>query len=162
MAVDKKNIDLKAGDDNSFCDDFDKEQSAGYLVNYMARLFAQALHKGIKPLGLSPGQFPVLLELWSGDGLTQRELVERIAVEQATIANTLTRMERDGLIVRRTHPKDRRAQSIYLTNKAKDLEKPAIEAAIAVNQMAYSGLSESKCRQFIDLAQGIIGALRRD
>ena len=47
------------------------------------------------------GQFAVLLELWAGDGLTQKELVERLDVEQATMANTLARMVRDGLVERR-------------------------------------------------------------
>ena len=40
-------------------------------------------------------------------------------MEQATIANTLARMERDGLIERRVHPRDKRAQQIFLTDKAR-------------------------------------------
>ena len=83
---------------------FDKNQSAGYLINHLARIFAQALAREIKPLGLAPGQFMVLLELWREDGLTQRDLVGRLDVEQATLANTLSRMERDGLVRRAPHP----------------------------------------------------------
>ena len=104
---------------------FDKNQSAGYLINHLARIFAQALAREIKPLGLAPGQFMVLLELWREDGLTQRDLVGRLDVEQATLANTLSRMERDGLVRRVPHPTDGRAQVIRLTERARRLEGPA-------------------------------------
>jgi len=90
-------------------DPFDRTRSAGYLANHMARLFAQRLHERIRPLGLAPAQFMTLLELWTADGLTQSDLVERLDVEQATMANTLGRMERDGLIERRADERDARA-----------------------------------------------------
>jgi len=85
---------------------FSKDDSAGYLANHLARLFARELQLRIKPLGLSTGTFPALLVLWEGDGLTQRELIEHLDIEQPTMANTLARMERDGLIERRKDPAD--------------------------------------------------------
>ncbi len=62
--------------------------SAGYLVNNMARLLAEMLRKRIAPLGVVPGQFPALLALWEKDGLTQKELLAKLDIEQATLANT--------------------------------------------------------------------------
>ena len=91
---------------------FVKNDSAGYLINHMARLFAQELTARIKPLGLTTGTFPALLELWDQDGLTQKQLVTRLGIEQATMANTLNRMERDGLVTRRKDPKDGRAAGL--------------------------------------------------
>lgn len=81
--------------------------------------------------GVFSGQFPILIELWHEEGLTQRQLLDRIDVEQATLANTLSRMERDGLIVRKSHPSDRRAQIIELTQRGRDLEANAIAASEA-------------------------------
>jgi len=71
--------------------------------------------------------------LWSEDGLTQKQLLERIDIEQATMANTLSRMERDGLVERRPHPSDKRAQLVFLTNKAAAMQAEAIEAAMAAD-----------------------------
>ena len=138
---------------------FDKTQSAGYLANHMARLFAQRLHEGIKPLGLAPAQFVVLLELWNEDGLTQRELVQRLAVEQATMANTLSRMARDGLITREPHPTDRRASIVLLTDKARALEAPATETARSVNELALKAVTEEDRARFVDAMQRTIKAL---
>jgi DNA-binding MarR family transcriptional regulator len=139
---------------------FDKTRSAGFLANHMARLFAKGLQQNIKPLGLAPAQFMTLLALWEEDGLTQRELVERLDVEQATMANTLTRMERDRLIERRAHPEDGRSQSIHLTPKAVALRGPATDAARAVNGEALGGLSEEERRTFLDLTRRVIDALK--
>ncbi|WP_419908169.1 MarR family winged helix-turn-helix transcriptional regulator [Hoeflea sp.] len=139
---------------------FEKEKSAGYLVNHMARLFAHRLHERIAPLGIVPGQFPALLALWEKDGVTQKELVARLDIEQATMANTLTRMERDGLIRRTRHPADARAQQIWLTAKAKRIRDSAYEAANAVNARALADLRPEEHALFIDCMDRIIASLR--
>lgn len=140
--------------------DFDKNRSAGYLVNHVARLFAHGLSERIKPLGLSIGAFPVLLELWEADGLTQGQLVERLSIKQATMANTLARMERDGLIVRTKNEEDGRVQHVFLTEAAKEKRGAAIAAAQTVNALTLSPLSLAEQRQFLILAWRIIEASR--
>ena len=141
--------------------DFDKSRSAGYLANHQARLFAQALAERINPMGLAPAQFQCLLELWREDGLTQRDLVQRLDVEQATMANTLKRMERDGLIERRAHEGDARARTIHLTGRARDLQGPAQAEAQAVNARATAEMSDEERTAFLDLMTRAVDALRK-
>ena len=135
---------------------FLKNDSAGYLINHMARLFAQELTARIKPLGLTTGTFPALLELWDQDGLTQKQLVTRLGIEQATMANTLNRMERDGLVTRRKDPKDGRAQLVWLTERARRLQGPAIAAAEGVNGDLLSGLTGDEQAQLLALMGKVI------
>jgi DNA-binding MarR family transcriptional regulator len=142
--------------------EFNKTKSAGYLANHMARLFATGLHQRIRALGLAPAQFMTLLELWGGDGITQKELVKRLDVEQATMANTLSRMQRDGLIIRKSDKKDRRAQSVHLTPKARELEAEATAAAMAQNNLALSDLSQEEQQLFLDLMQRAISAMKSE
>ncbi|WP_434286640.1 MarR family winged helix-turn-helix transcriptional regulator [Celeribacter sp. SCSIO 80788] len=139
--------------------DFTRTGSEGYQVNLMARLFARALQAQIKPLGLSTGTFPVLLALWEREGQTQRELVTELGVEQATMANTLSRMERDGLITRRAHEADARVQTVWLTERAKGLEQAATAAAGEVNDRAMAGLTEQERQTFAALLSRVIGNL---
>ncbi|WP_170419380.1 MarR family winged helix-turn-helix transcriptional regulator [Ruegeria atlantica] len=140
--------------------EFEKENSAGYLVNHMARLFAKELQNRIAPLGIVVGQFPILLELWVKDGVTQRDLLGKIDVEQATLANTLNRMERDGLIKRTKSPTDARAQLIWLTDKAAALRDSAYEAAQNVNAEALQVLSTPERAQFMDYMRLVIKGMR--
>lgn len=129
--------------------EFDKSASAGYLVNHLARLFAREIHSRIGPLGLTPGTFPAMLELWAEDGLTQRDLVSRLDIEQATMANTLSRMERDGLIHRTPDADDRRAQRVWLTDHGRALREPATQAARSVNQEALAELGQDERAAFL-------------
>lgn len=135
---------------------FDKDASAGYLVNHVARLFASGLQDRIAPLGVTIGQFPILLELWVKDGVTQRELLKKLALEQATLANTLNRMERDSLIVRRKHPSDARSQQIWLTPKGRMPRDEAYQAANAQNEQSLAPLTEAERVQFLGLMRRII------
>ena len=121
-----------------------RDESLGYMVNHLARQLARALHDRIAPLGVVPGQFAQLLVLYERDGVTQQELCEIVGIEQPTMANTLGRMERDGLVERRPHPDDRRKQLIYLTDKARGLEGRLTEAAESVNTLATVGLAASE------------------
>jgi len=139
---------------------FQKQRSAGFLANHLARLFAKGLHEQIRPLGLAPAQFMTLLELWEADGITQRELTRRLDVEQATMANTLARMERDGLIQRRSIPQDGRSQTIHLTAEAKALREPATTAARQVNERALSNLDEDEKAVFLDLLRRVIATMK--
>jgi DNA-binding MarR family transcriptional regulator len=139
---------------------FEKTRSAGFLANHMARLFAVALQRQIKSLSLAPAQFMTLLELWEGDGLTQRELGRRLDVEQATMANTLMRMARDGLIERRPLPDDARSQTIHLTPRARALREPATGAARSVNEAALGALNDEEKARFLEMMRRVISALR--
>ena len=137
------------------------QDSTGFLANHMARLFARALQQQIAELGLAPAQFMVLVELWERDGQTQAELTERLSVEQATMANTLARMERDGLVERRPHPEDRRARRVTLTERALGLRGPALAAARDVNSRALAGLTDDERAWFHATMRGVIEALLR-
>ena len=111
-------------------------------------------------MGLAPAQFMTLLELWQEDGLTQKQLVDRLDVEQATMANTLRRMERDGLIERRLHPDDARSQQAWLTPAAVSLRQAATTAAKEQNEAALSDLSEEERRIFVGLMRRVIHTMR--
>ena len=134
--------------------------SAGYLVNNLARLLVEVLRKRIAPLGIVPGQFPTLLALWEKDGLTQKELLALVDIEQATLANTLTRMERDGLIIRKEHPADARARTIHLTEQGHSIRDEAYQTAMQINKEVLADLSDEETQEFLDYMRRVIGRIK--
>ena len=136
--------------------------SVGYLVNNLARLLVEVLRKRIAPLGIVPGQFPTLLALWEKDGLTQKELLALVDIEQATLANTLTRMERDGLIIRKEHPADARARTIHLTEQGHSIRDEAYQAAMQINEEVLADLSDEETQEFLDYMRRVIGRIKED
>lgn len=138
---------------------FDRTQSAGYMTNWAARLFARAIDRKLRASGISSGQLPVFFALGNGDALTQKALARAAAIEQPTMAATLTRMERDGLILRKPDLADRRSALVSLTPAG--LEKmPAIREAIeSVNRAAVESLDAEERKTYLAMLRTIIDAL---
>ncbi len=139
-----------------------RQESLGYQVNHLARLLAQALAMRIAPHGVVPGQFAQLLALYEDDDLTQRELCDRIGIEQATMANTLQRMQRDGLVDCVPDRTDRRRMRVRLTERAQTLEADLAAAARAVNAAATQGLSDEEVADFMRITATVIQNLEGD
>jgi DNA-binding MarR family transcriptional regulator len=137
----------------------DRKTSLGYQANHLGRLLAHALRERIEPLGVVPGQFAQLLTLYEFDGLTQAELCARVQIEQPTMAGTLARMERDGLIKRVPDAGDRRRSLVLLTQRARELESELVSAATIVNEAATSGLDEREVAAFMATMAKVIGNL---
>jgi DNA-binding MarR family transcriptional regulator len=133
-----------------------REQSLGYQVNHLARFLAQALAARIAPYGVVPGQFAQLLVLFEQDGLTQRELCDRVRIEQATMAKTLQRMQRDGLVRCVPDPDDRRRIRVYLTDQARAIEHDLAAAARSVNTLATDGLTDAETASYLNLTARLI------
>lgn len=141
---------------------FNRMDSAAYLAGQLAKAFSRSLHQRAAALGFSPGQLPVLLELWAEDGLTQKQLLDRVGIEQATMANTLARMQRDGLVDRRPHPRDRRAQQVFLTEKARAMEEIAVRAAREADDAMFAGFRRFERELLLEYMRMIIQNTRKE
>lgn len=103
--------------------------SIDFLLVQIIRLFQLRSHCLFGRIGIYPGQPPVLFRLWKQDGRTQKELAEELLLKPATLTLILQRMERDGLVERRSDPGDQRLSRVYLTEKGRRLQEP-VEKAI--------------------------------
>ncbi|MDQ2896734.1 MAG: MarR family transcriptional regulator [Actinomycetota bacterium] len=140
----------------------ERAQLPGYVVNWAARLFGRAFNRRLQTVGASVGQWPILLALLQQDGLTQAELVRRLDLEQPTVANTLKRMHRDGLIQRVPHPTDGRQEHVHLTDRGRTLAPQLMEMAAEVNRAALAGLSPEEALTLLELLHRVIDNLRAD
>ena len=137
-----------------------RETSAGYLTNWAARLFARALEKRL--VGGNSGPMPVFFALQDGSAMTQKALAQVAAVEQPTMANTLNRMERDGLIARTPDPNDRRSALVSLTPLGMERTAAAFKVAVEVNGTAMDALKPEEREVFYGMMRRIVAALERD
>ena len=141
---------------------FDREKSLGYLVNLAGRLIGRALDRRLAEHGVSLGQFPLLLALWEEEGLTQSEIARRLDIEQPTVANTLKRMERDGLIAAAPDPLHARRVLIRLTARGRALEAALKAEALQINGKAAAQLSPQDLADFRAALAKMIAALAQE
>ena len=87
----------------------------------------------LEDLGITYTQYICLMALWEADGLSVRELGQRLCLDSGTLTPLLKRLEARGLVVRRRSTEDERCVTIHLTDAGRALRD---EAAKVPAQMA--------------------------
>ena len=105
------------------------------LVHHEARYIAllnrqmmKLLEQELAPLELGPGRYLYLFGLYIRDGRRQQELADTIGVDKAAAARSLSRLEKNGYVIRREDESDRRSIRVYLTPRGRKL-RPRLELA---------------------------------
>lgn len=75
----------------------------------------------LRVLGLSVPQFDVLSTLTEREGMSQRELAERLYVTKGNVSGLIDRLVEAGLVERHSIPEDRRSHALHLTDEGKRL-----------------------------------------
>ncbi|HXE03592.1 MAG TPA: MarR family transcriptional regulator [Methyloceanibacter sp.] len=120
------------------------EHSVGYLVRVTHRSFAQDLQAYLTPHEIPIGMWYFLRALWQEDGLTQRELSQRVGAMEPTTVEQLKNMERRGFVERRRSAADRRKIHIFMTEEGRALSSRLLPYAMEVNAVALDGLTEGE------------------
>ena len=111
--------------------------------------------------GLYPGQLPILEFVHAHEGCTQTEIARHLEVSAASIASSTKRMQKAGLILKKTDQLNLRANMLYLTPKGRELAA-LCRAEINELQSTYlSGFNENEKEQIIQLIMRINENIRQ-
>ncbi|MDF2787005.1 MAG: MarR family transcriptional regulator [Neobacillus sp.] len=96
----------------------------------------------LQPFGLTYPQYLVLLALWEQDGVTLKELGEKLNLGTGTLTPMVSRMEANDWVRKQRSKEDERKVYIYLQEKAVE-EKHSITNKVAeVIQSCQIGLED--------------------
>lgn len=137
---------------------FDQRDTIGFQAAQLARLLSLRMREALAPLGLMPAQAAALIEIGQKPGLTQKELVERLEVEQPGVARTLNGLEAEGWIFRES--RGGRAQGLYLSDRAAEIVPRAAEIAADINRSALAQLSRTERAHLLDAIEELIADLK--
>ena len=87
-----------------------------------------------KPLGITYTQYIVLMVLWAQDGVSVRELGERLYLDSGTLTPLLKKMETAGLVRRERAKEDERVTRIYLTKAGRALHEQCLEIPVHLSR----------------------------
>lgn len=134
----------------------DLEQSFGFLVHDVARLFGRRFNqRALALLGLTRAQCKVLGYLARNEGINQAGLAELLEIKPMTLVRQIDRMEEDGWVARRPDPTDRRAYRLMLTEKARPLLASILDVSAEVRGEAFAGLGDKEGEQLIRLLRRV-------
>jgi DNA-binding MarR family transcriptional regulator len=123
----------------------------------------QAFRRRIIHLDITPDQFTALRILGEHDqkGLSQRQLTELMSSDPNTVASLVDRMELNGLLQRRQHETDKRANRIKLRAKGKKTYAAAREIAVILQQEVLLPLPSEKRDAFLTELATVAEACRK-
>jgi len=87
-------------------------------ICYISRLSTRFVGSEMSRMGFGPGQFFLLSELYAEEGLSQDELSQRVGVDKSNTSRALAKLEKFGLIKRKSDPKNHKVKKVYLKSKA--------------------------------------------
>lgn len=120
------------------------DERIAHLVRLCARGFNRSLARRLALHSITFGQWVFLRILWKQEGLTQRDLSEAASLTAPTTHTALARLEKLGIVERRTLGENRRRQHTFLTQKGRDLQAELEPLAIEANEVALNGIPEAQ------------------
>ncbi|GGM10971.1 MarR family winged helix-turn-helix transcriptional regulator [Promicromonospora citrea] len=115
-----------------------------HAVFRVARLHKALAGRLLRETGLHPGQELVLMALWTDGPQRQGDLAEAIEWDAPTMARSLARLERSGLVRRTPSPDDRRVVIVEATEMSRALEPGVVAAWSELERRTVGSLTDAQ------------------
>ena len=108
-----------------------KEENAmkernGRWISILYRRNQMYIMQALRKYGISSSEYPVLLMLYRGDGLTQEDILSYLCLDKSAVARIVQSLEKKELIEKKKDEKDQRCNRVFLTSRGRMME-PIIE-----------------------------------
>ncbi len=127
-----------------------------YMLKVVARLQTTRFMSRLSSTGVHPSESFVLLELYSEEPLSQAELSRRLDIGNATVGQTLKRLELGKFVERGRFGPDQRMMMVRLTDKGRAVQQNFIRQTEALTEEIAGVLgraeAETMLRALIKLA----------
>ena len=121
------------------------DNSIGYKVYRTSRAFQKAFDLELrKNVCLTLSQWRVINILVSFNGITQKEIADKLELEAPSLIPMIDKLQSLELVERRSDPKDRRINRIYLTKKAESLYESMHECGLSIIKSATKGIDQDQ------------------
>jgi DNA-binding MarR family transcriptional regulator len=122
--------------------DYPTHEAIGLLMRIALRGLRGTFKERLKRDGIPWSAWYCLRVLWEHEGLTQRELTERVGLMQPNTVSALRVMQKRRLVVIEREAADRRKLRIYLTREGKRLKTRLLpDMRDLVEDIALKGFS---------------------
>ncbi|WP_245396625.1 MarR family winged helix-turn-helix transcriptional regulator [Jiella sonneratiae] len=99
-------------------------------------------------VGLYPGQDSVLVAIGEEDGISLRDLAEKLAVRPPTVTKTIARLVGQGLVEKRASENDLRQSRAFLTVAGQAAVEDVKRAQKSLERRALGGFSPKERKNF--------------
>ena len=111
------------------------------------RMHRRAIESVVDDIGIHRSRHQVLMNLSKRAFSSQKEMAEHLGVTQAAVAVSLSKLERDGLIKRKTG-EDGRFNEISITAKGIDIVERSRTHFLEIDSKVFEGCTDEELEAF--------------
>jgi len=134
---------------------FQLDDSLGFILSKVNTKLKNELFQRFKENNVTPEQWAVLNCLWEQEGVTPKELSDLTFKDKPNTNRILEKLIMKGLVVRKSHPEDKRAFQIFLTDSGWALREQLIPKAKELLNIATTGIEEHKVTELKNMLNQI-------
>ena len=97
-------------------------------LRVLIRSFEAHFRKNMESVDVNIGEIPVLLSIYSNEGLNQIDLVRKFHVTEANISKTTKNLLYKGLIIKKIDDENNTKKLLYLTEKGQEACESLLDA----------------------------------
>ncbi|MEY5100046.1 MAG: hypothetical protein RJA36_2765 [Pseudomonadota bacterium] len=131
------------------------ETLVGYSARRAALVVIEDFLDRMAPLGLRPVEFSVLALVHRNPGITSRQLCATLDILPPNLVGMIKHNEKRGLLEKREHPSDRRAQGLYLTPAGIEMLIEAEQVAVQLELDATASLNAADRKTLLRLLRKV-------
>ena len=120
-----------------------------------ARALARRFDEVLRPVGITNGQFSLLMSLNRPHPPSIAPVARLLAMDRTTLTAALKPLERRGLVVTEPDPKDRRSRLLLLTGKGHE----TLLAALPIWQATHAAVDAEMAESLPETGQGDVQAM---
>jgi DNA-binding MarR family transcriptional regulator len=128
----------------------------GKLNAAIHRNLQSILNYKLKDISIRSGQYDFFYVISFKEGITQKELSERLYIGKSTTAKVVKKLIANGYIRKEKVGKDKRYDCLYLTEKGKEIADRIHKTFLEVLEITTRNLSQSQIEQTSALLQIIL------
>lgn len=131
-------------------------------INQLNLLHRIYIHRAAVKNDIYFGQLPILEYVDGHDRCTQRELAETLQVSAPSIATSIKRMQKTGLLKKEADENDLRCTRISITKKGREQTRRYRSVFDAVDKHMFNGFKEEECEQFYGYLNRLVANMATD
>ncbi|KYK36618.1 MAG: MarR family transcriptional regulator [Theionarchaea archaeon] len=131
-------------------------ESLGRLISCLYRYTQTYIGKELEHHGIGSGQFSFLAALCHSEGMSQEELANLFHVDKATSARAIKKLVKEGYVIRKRDPVDKRKYRILLTEKGSTMHPVLKKISTEWTETLLSGFTQNEKECIMPLLEKMV------
>ncbi|WP_211747614.1 MarR family transcriptional regulator [Paenibacillus sp. Marseille-Q4541] len=124
------------------------ERSIGFMLGVAHRRSVHLMNQRLKEYDITTEQWSVLFQIFSHEGMNQREIASKAYKDQPTTTRIIDMLEKKNLVIRKPSLADRRAYELFLTDEGVALSHSILPLEEKLNEDLANSIPEEEMTIF--------------